>query len=172
MPSSITIFSVFILFVILQRIIELFLARRNEKILKAQGAIEYDKNGYVIIVIMHTVFFISLILEKLFLDRPLNRYWIILVILFALAQILRYWAIRTLGIYWNTKILVTPKHKLIRTGPYKYLKHPNYIAVSIELAVIPIFFSCYITALTFSLLNFLLLRRRVYMESYALAGIN
>jgi methyltransferase len=171
MPSLMTFFFLFIFFVISQRIFELFLARRNEKILKAQGAVEFDKKGYVVIVIMHTAFFVSLIVEKLFLDRALNRYWIILIFFFFAAQILRYWAISALGTYWNTKILVLPKHKLIETGPYRYLKHPNYIAVVVEIAVIPMIFSCYITAIVFSIFNFLLLRRRVSLEESMLEEV-
>ncbi len=163
-----TAFSIFLIFVILQRIAELLLARRNEKILKAQGAIEFDKNGYKAIAVMHVAFFISLISEKVFLQRTLNTYWIVFAVLFAGAQILRYWSIKTLGVYWNTKILVLPNHKLVITGPYKYLRHPNYIAVIVEIAVIPLIFSCYITAVIFSLINLILLRRRIKIEEDAL----
>ena len=161
-------FSIFLLFVILQRLIELLIAKRNEKILKAQGAIEFDKNGYRVIAAMHVVFFISLICEKVFFQRTLNTYWIVFAVLFAGAQVLRYWAIKSLGVYWNTKILVLPNHKLVNTGPYKYLRHPNYIAVIVEIAVIPLIFSCYITAVIFSLINLILLRRRIKIEEDAL----
>ena len=163
-----TAFSIFLIFIILQRIAELLLARRNEKILKAQGAIEYDKNGYRVIAAMHVVFFISLICEKVFFQRTLNTYWIVFVVLFVGAQVLRYWAIKTLGVYWNTKILVLPNHRLVNTGPYKYLRHPNYIAVIVEIAVIPLIFSCYLTACIFSVINFILLRRRIKIEENAL----
>ncbi|MGH7909472.1 MAG: isoprenylcysteine carboxyl methyltransferase family protein [Thermodesulfobacteriota bacterium] len=157
-------FSIFILFVISQRLVELLIAKRNERILKAQGAIEFDKNGYRVIAAMHVAFFISLICEKFFFQRTLNTYWIFFVVLFAGAQVLRYWAIKTLGVYWNTKILVLPNHKLVNTGPYKYLRHPNYVAVIVEVAVIPLIFSCYITAVVFSLINLSLLRRRIKIE--------
>lgn len=159
-----TAFSIFLIFVILQRIAELLLARRNEKILKAQGAIEFDKNGYKVIAVMHVAFFISLISEKVFLQSTLNTYWIVFAVLFAGAQVLRYWAIKSLGVYWNTKILVLPNHKLVNTGPYKFLRHPNYIAVIVEIAVIPLIFSCYITSLVFSVINLVLLRRRITIE--------
>ncbi|MGH7799274.1 MAG: isoprenylcysteine carboxyl methyltransferase family protein [Thermodesulfobacteriota bacterium] len=160
-------FWLFLLFVILQRLIELLIARRNEKILKAQGAIEFDKNGYRVIAAMHVAFFISLICEKVFFQRTLNTYWIVFAVLFAGAQVLRYWAIKTLGLYWNTKILVLPNHKLVNTGPYKYLRHPNYIAVITEIAVIPLIFSCYLTSVIFSLINIFLLRRRIKIEEDA-----
>src|SRR3990172_2071685 len=163
-----TAFSIFLIFIILQRIAELLLARRNEKILKAQGAIEYDKNGYRVIAEMHVVFFISLICEKVFFQRTLNTYWIVFVVLFVGAQVLRYWAIKSLGVYWNTKILVLPNHRLVNTGPYKYLRHPNYIAVIIEIAVIPLIFSCYITSALFCSINLILLMRRIKIEERAL----
>ena len=161
-------FSIFLLFVISQRLIELLIAKRNERILKAQGGIEFDKNGYRVIVIMHVVFFVSLICEKVFLSRMLNSYWIIFAALFGVAQFLRYWAIKSLGVYWNTKILVLPNHKLVIAGPYKFLRHPNYIAVIVEIAVIPLIFSCYLTACIFSVINFILLRRRIKIEESAL----
>jgi len=161
-------FSIFLLFVISQRLIELLIAKRNERILKAQGGIEFDKNGYRVIVIMHVVFFVSLICEKVFLSRMLNSYWIIFAALFGVAQFLRYWAIKSLGVYWNTKILVLPNHKLVIAGPYKFLRHPNYLAVIVEIAVIPLIFSCYLTACIFSVINFILLRRRIKIEENAL----
>src|SRR3972149_7594213 len=164
-------FWLFLLFVILQRLTELLIAKRNERTLKAQGGIEFDKNGYRVIVIMHVAFFVSLICEKVFLSRMLNSYWIIFAALFGVAQFLRYWAIKSLGVYWNTKILVLPNHQLINRGPYKYLRHPNYIAVIMELAVIPLLFSCYITPIVFSVINLLLLNRRVRVEEMVLYRI-
>lgn len=165
-------FWAFLLFVILQRIAELVLARRNEKILRSHGAIEFDKGGYIVIVAMHVLFFVSLISEKVFLDRTLNPWWIIFAILFVLAQILRYWAIWSLGVFWNTKVLVAPNHTLVTRGPYKSFSHPNYIAVITEIAVIPLIFSCYITAVLFSLINLALLRRRIRIEEYALRQVS
>ena len=161
-------FWIFLLFVILQRIVELVIAKRNERIVRGKGAIEFDRNGYKIIVAMHVAFFISLVLEKIFLERRLNSLWIFFTILFVLAQFLRYWAISSLGVYWNTRVLVVPNSKLVTSGPYKYLRHPNYIAVITEIAVIPLIFSCYITAAVFSALNLILLRRRVRIEEEAL----
>ena len=161
-------FLLFSLFIILQRTVELALAKRNEKILKSQGGIEFGKDGYRVIVAMHIAFFISLICEKVFLHRTLNTYWAFFVTLFVGAQVLRYWAIRSLGVHWNTKVLVIPGKKLITRGPYKYIRHPNYVSVLTEIAVIPLIFSCYITATVFSLLNLILLRRRIRIEESAL----
>jgi methyltransferase len=161
-------FVIFLLFIILQRSAELVLSKRNEKILKSQGAIEFDKNGYRVIAIMHLALFISFICEKVFSHRNLNVHWAFFAVLFVGAQFLRYWAIRSLGIRWNTKILVIPGKKLVTGGPYKYIRHPNYVAVITEIAAIPLIFSCYITATIFSLINLLLLKRRIKIEESAL----
>jgi methyltransferase len=158
----------FLLFVLAQRVFELLIAKRHEKKLKDIGARELDKGGYVFIVGMHIAFFVSLILEKSILNRSTSEWWIILIIIFCVAQALRYWAIASLGIYWNTKILVAPNHPLVRNGPYKILRHPNYIAVITELAVIPLIFSCYITSISFTVLNAIIIRRRIRIETQAL----
>ena len=155
---------------IVQRVSEYPIARKNEMHMKANGAREFDKSGYRVIVLMHIGFFISLVLEYILLYGKLNKFWIPLLILFILAQFLRYWAIGTLGRYWNTKILVIPETMPINRGPYKYMKHPNYIAVITEIAVIPLIFSCYLTAVVFSILNILVLRRRIKIEEKALSG--
>ena len=162
-----TYFIIFISIIVIQRISELILSKRNEKYLKSQGAIEHDKEGYKYIVLMHNLFFVSLILEFVFLERHLNPYWQILLIIFICTQMLRYWAIFTLGKRWNTKILVLPNTEPIKSGLYKHLKHPNYIAVIIEIGVIPLLFSCYNTAIVFSVLNLIVLRRRIMIEEKA-----
>lgn len=165
-------FWIFLAILIIQRISELLLARRNEKIVRAKGAREYDEKGYKVIVLMHIFFFISLISEYILLDRTINHFWAPLLIFFLIAQILRYWAISTLGYNWNTKILTTPNTSPVRSGPYKYLNHPNYLSVVIEIAVIPLIFSCYITSVIFSVFNLLLLKRRIRIEEKALSRVN
>lgn len=161
-------FWLFIAFVILQRLAELIIAKRNEKRMLAKGAVEFDRDGYKFIVLMHTLFFLSLLSEKIYFNRGLNAYWIILIILFFLAQLLRYWAIISLGEFWNTRIIVLKGKPLIKKGPYRFLSHPNYMAVITEIAVIPLIFSCYITAIVFSVLNLLAITRRIKIEDAAL----
>src|SRR3972149_1693182 len=161
-------FYIFLLFIVLQRLAELVYAKRNEKYLLLRGAVEYDKKGYKLIVIMHTCFFISLILEKIYFKRELSEYWIIFLIIFAAAQMLRYLAIVSLGKFWNTKIIVLSGSSLIKKGPYSFLKHPNYIAVITEIFVIPLVFSCYITCIFFSILNIFVIIRRIKIEEAAL----
>ena len=164
------LFPWFIFLIVCQRAIELSIARRHEKTLKRLGATEYDHKGYWLIVGMHSAFIISIALEKFLFDRHLNPFWPGILLIFAGAQFLRYWAIRSLGIYWNTKILVAPDHPRIVKGPYRFMRHPNYVAVITEFIVIPFLFSCYFTAVVFTILNAFALRRRIRMETVALAA--
>ena len=162
------LFVIFYIFLAFQRQIELFVAKRNEQIVRKEGAVEYDREGYKYIVLLHVGFFISFLLEKMLFGRDLNSYSAALFAVFIITQLLRYWAIASLGKYWNTRILVVPGVNLVSKGPYKYIKHPNYLAVIIEIAVIPLIFSCYITAIVFSILNLVTLRRRITIEENAL----
>ena len=86
-------------------------------------------------------------------------------------QPLRYWAILSLGENWNTRILVVPGAKLVRRGPYRYLRHPNYIVVVVEILSFPLIFGAWITALVFSVLNAILLSARIRDENRALAEL-
>jgi len=158
------IFWLFLILLAIQRLTELFYAANNEKILKNRGAKEYDRSGYFAIVFMHVLFFISLVAEKVYFARGFNFFSPLFFILFVSAQFLRYWSIYSLGIYWNTKIIYLPGAELISRGPYRYMKHPNYLAVVVEIVTIPLIFSCYFTALIFSIINLLLLIRRIGIE--------
>lgn len=162
------LFLLLIILLAFQRISELLIARRNERIAHSRGALEYDRDGYKVIVLMHVLFFIAFIVEYYFLKRSLSPLWPILLTALALIEVLRYWAIFSLGTYWNTKILVIPGVELIRKGPYKYLSHPNYLAVVLEILVVPLIFSCYITSFVFTILNLFVLRRRIRIEEKAL----
>lgn len=158
----------FLCFIILQRLAELIIARRNAKIIIAQGAIEIDRSGYKYVVFMHISFFLSLILEKEVFQPAVNKYLFPLIAVFLMAQALRYWSIVSLGIFWNTRILILKGGTLVKSGPYRFFSHPNYAAVVTEIAVIPLIFSCYITAVIFSILNIIVLARRLRIEITAL----
>ncbi len=159
---------IFLSFLLIQRFAELAVAKRHENILKKAGATEVDRKGYSFIVAMHAAFFVALPLETILMKRTPSSLWIVFLAAFAAAQFLRYWAISSLGVYWNTRIIVAPNHPTINKGPYRFLRHPNYVAVITELAVIPLIFSCYITAIVFTILNSILLRRRIRIERRAL----
>lgn len=163
-------FYVIISIVILQRLVELIIAKRNEKFLISAGAVESGKEHYKFIVLLHTLFFISMIAEYNFRGRyeEFNIINYLFLVFFIILQILRIWILKSLGKYWNTKILRIPDLQLIKTGPYKYFRHPNYIVVICEIFTIPMIFNLYCTAIIFSLLNAVMLTVRIKVENKAL----
>lgn len=164
------LFSFFILlgFIVFQRIVELRIANKNEKWMKQQGAIEFGQKHYRYMVTMHSLFFISLIIEKIFMNLGRSPFWPFLLLVFLFAQVNRIWVITSLGRFWNTKIIVLKNANVIRKGPYRFIKHPNYMVVAIELAVVPLLFNAYFTASLFTILNLLMLMIRIPEEEKAL----
>jgi methyltransferase len=161
-------FLLFFLFVVLQRSIELFVARKNEKWMKDQGALEFGSNHYQYMVIMHALFFVFFLVEKITLNRDVSQFWPLLLSVFVFTQIMRFWVISSLGKYWNTKILVLPNVNVVRKGPYRFIKHPNYVVVTLELMVVPLLFDAYVTTILFTILNLLILSVRIPAEEKAL----
>ncbi|WP_017755444.1 isoprenylcysteine carboxyl methyltransferase family protein [Calidifontibacillus oryziterrae] len=162
------VFSVFISFIISQRLFELTIAKRNEKWMKFNGAIEAGKEHYKYMVLLHVLFFVCLIWEVTFFQKGISTLLVIYLFFFTIAQLLRVWSIMSLGRFWNTKIMILPNVNIISKGPYKYFRHPNYLVVVIELLVIPLMFNAYWTALVFSLLNIVMLTIRIRVEEQAL----
>ncbi|MCK1982502.1 MULTISPECIES: isoprenylcysteine carboxyl methyltransferase family protein [Peribacillus] len=162
------IFAIFIILIAIQRLVELYIAKQNEKQLKAAGAVEYGESHYRWMVLMHLSFFIVLIIEVIMLERNMSGLWPIWLTLFLIAQSGRIWAIRSLGKHWNTKIIVVPDADVVIKGPYKYFKHPNYIIVATEILVISLLFNAYYTAIIFSLLNVWMMTVRIPLEEKAL----
>jgi methyltransferase len=156
-------FILFILFVILQRLSELYIARGNEKWLRSQGAVEYGQAHYPYIVAMHTLFIISIIVE--YILRPNSPIDYVFLILFALLLAFKFWALSSLGKYWNTKIFRVPGSGPVKKGPYKIFKHPNYFIVICEIAIIPLVFHLYYTAIIFTVLNAIMLTVRIRVEN-------
>lgn len=155
--------------VTLQRLLELAHARRNERRLRACGAVERGRGHYPLIVALHALWLLGTLAEGLLRGPELPAYWPLPLAAFLLAQPLRYWAILSLGEHWNTKILVVPGARLIRRGPYRYLRHPNYLVVAVEIPAFPLIFGAWITALVFTLLNAAVLFVRIREENRALA---
>lgn len=153
----------FILFVITQRLSELYIARNNEKWLRSQGAVEYGKNHYPYIVALHTLFIISVIAE--FILRPGLSMDYIFLLLFILLLAFKFWALSSLGKYWNTKIFRVPGSGPVKKGPYKLFKHPNYFIVICEIVIIPMVFHLYYTAIIFTVLNAIMLTVRIRVEN-------
>lgn len=160
------IFILFISFVILLRIGELILSKKNEKWLLQNDAIEYGQKHYPFIVALHVLFFLSLIIEYSTQQTPTYNLFFLVLYFFIIA--FKSWIILSLGKFWNTKIYRVPNVPLIKKGPYKYFKHPNYVFVIAEIAVIPLTFHLYYTAIIFTLLNLIVLSVRIKEENKAL----
>jgi methyltransferase len=156
-------FIIFISFLILQRLSELYISSRNEKWLLQNGAIQYGQSHYPFMVGMHTLFIISIIAEYNWRgDTPIN--WGFLIA-FLLVLAFKFWALSSLGKYWNTKIYRVPGVYPVKKGPYKIFKHPNYMEVVCEIALIPLVFHLYYTAIIFTLLNAAMLTVRISVEN-------
>jgi methyltransferase len=160
----VTIFHAVLLFVALQRGGELLLARANTASLLRQGAIEIDRDGYKYIVLLHTAW-----LAALFATVPpaTPPNWPLLI-LFGVLQIARIWVIISLGRRWTTRLIVLPGAPLVAPGPYRWLRHPNYLIVAAELAILPLAFAAVAIAVLFSACNGWLLWRRIRLEDAAL----
>lgn len=161
------VFAAFIVFLLLLRVGELLLARRNELWLLRHGAVEYGRWHYRWIVLLHALFFISLITEYIWTST--GYYSVPLLILYLLLLGFKAWAVFSLGRFWNTKIYRISDYPLVKKGPYRFMKHPNYIAVIGEILLIPLIFHLYVTAIVFTLLNAAMLSVRITEENKALA---
>ena len=151
------------------RLVELGISRRNIQRLLARGGVEAGKSHYPWMVTLHTAFLIGCPLEVWLLDRPwipaLARPMAMLVVA---AMALRYWVMATLGERWCTRVVCLPGEPLLVGGPYRLMRHPNYAAVVVEMAALPLLHTAWLSALFFSLTNLLVLRRRIRVEEKAL----
>lgn len=159
---------ILLIIVITQRIVELFIAKRNEKWMIDRGGKVLGEKHYKWIVGLHILFFVTLIVETDWSMQYVELNYMLLFIFF-LTQFARYWCIVSLGKFWNTKIIVLPKVALIKKGPYKYMKHPNYLIVCMELIVIPLLFGAVWTTMIFPLLHIMIMFIRIPAENKALA---
>lgn len=151
--------------VLLQRLLELMLARRNTERLLAQGGVEHGAEHYPYLVLLHAGWLAAL---AYFVPEGATVNWAWLA-LFIVLQAGRLWVIASLGPYWTTRIITVPGVPLVRRGPYRYMRHPNYAIVVAEIAVLPLVFGLWWIALVFSALNALVLRQRIADEDQALA---
>lgn len=148
-----------------QRLAELVLARRNRRALLARGAIELGERHYKALVTMHAGWLLALLAT---ID-PRALVSIPWLVVFGLLQCGRIWVIATLGTRWTTRVMVLPGATRIRSGPYRFVDHPNYLIVCGEIAVVPLMFGAWTLAVIASALNLLLLRKRLVVENEALA---
>jgi methyltransferase len=161
-------FPTLMIFLVAERLAELMLAERNRRWAVSRGGVETGKNQYIIVVMLHVFFLLSLVAEHHFLSRNWNPLWPLWLVIIILSQALRMWAILSLGYLWNTRIIVIPGARPVVAGPYKFIRHPNYVAVAIEILVIPVLCGAYLTAAVFSFLNAIALYWRIREEERAL----
>ncbi|MDQ0208463.1 isoprenylcysteine carboxyl methyltransferase family protein [Alkalicoccobacillus murimartini] len=160
---------VFIAVVIVQRLAEVGVARSNERWMKDQGAFEAGASHYPVMVAMHCCFFVSLLVEVTWIKTSSWTLWsVVPLAIFLVAQMIRVWALVSLGKFWNTKIIVLPGAEPVKRGPYRWIRHPNYVVVIAEVLLLPLIFQAYFTAVVFSLLNAAMLMVRIKAEEEAL----
>ncbi len=163
-------YTALILLTALERLAELIVARRNAAWSFAHGGREFGASHYPWMVVLHTGFLISCVAEVWLLQRAFLPWLGFPMLAVAIAaQALRWWCIHSLGRAWNTKVIVVPGQARSRRGPYRYLNHPNYVAVVAEGVALPLIHGAYLTAIAFSVLNAVLLRVRIRCEERALA---
>ncbi|MDA0252389.1 MAG: isoprenylcysteine carboxyl methyltransferase family protein [Actinomycetota bacterium] len=156
-----------------ERLAELVLAQRNLAWSRARGGIEIGAGHYPVMVILHLALLVGCVVEVIVMQRPFipALAWPMLALVVA-AQGLRWWCITTLGRQWNTRVVVIPGAPRIDGGPYRWISHPNYVAVAIEGLALPLVHSAWVTALAFTTLNAALLSTRVSVENSALARLS
>lgn len=163
------LFTVLIALVAVERVAELVVSRRNASWSLARGGVETGQRHYVVMVVLHTGLLVG-VLAEVWIRRPefhpaLGYSMLALVLA---SQALRWWCIATLGRRWNTRVIVVPGLPLVAGGPYRWLPHPNYVAVVLEGFALPLVHSAWITAAVFTACNALLLSVRVRVEDAAL----
>jgi methyltransferase len=150
--------------VALQRLAELIYAERNTAALKRGGAVEVGRSHYPLIVILHAAWLVTIVAVA----RPETTINWYLLGGFVVLQALRVWVLATLGPYWTTRIITKPGAPLVRRGPYRYVRHPNYLIVAGEIALLPLVFGQVAVAVIFTILNALVLALRIRQEDTAL----
>ena len=158
-----------ILAVGIERLVELLVAKRNARWALAHGGKEFGHNHYPVMVVLHTALLLGCVIEVWALHRPFLPWigWPMLVVV-AVSQILRWWCVTTLGRRWNTRVIVLPESQLVQSGPYRWIHHPNYVAVVAEGVALPLVHGAWLTAIGFTLANALLLTVRIKVENSAL----
>ncbi len=154
---------------ILERIFELWLSSRNARRALAGGGREVGRDQYRMIVAFHTLFIVACAAEAMIHNLSASPVLSLVALIGeAVAQLLRFWSIVSLGESWNTRIIVNPHMSSRTSGPYRYVRHPNYCAVILEIACIPLIGGLVMTAILFSLVNAILLVFRISLEERAL----
>ncbi len=165
-------FTVLVGLVAVERIVELVVSKRNLRWSFEHGGVEFGRSHYPYMVALHVFLLAGCLIEVWVWQRPLIPWlsWTMLVLVIA-SQALRWWCIATLGPRWNTLVVIVPGMPRVTGGPYRWMAHPNYVAVVIEGIALPMVGFAWVTALVFTLLNIPLLMTRLRVENEALATL-
>jgi methyltransferase len=156
-----------LVFVTLQRLAELVIAQAHTRALLAKGAYEAGAAHYPVMVAIHTAW-----IAGLWLLAPGITPNLVLLAVFGVLQLCRFWVLATLGERWTTRIMILPGAPLVANGPYRFVSHPNYVVVTAEIAVLPLAFGLTAFAVVFTMLNAAILFVRIRAEAAALeAGV-
>ena len=165
-------FTVLMVIIAIQRVWELGVSTRHLRALKVRGAIEVGTSHYPWMVALHAAFLVSCVVEVWLLHRPWRPVLAgLAVLILGAALALRWWTLATLGERWTTRVLVVPGEELVSSGPYRWLRHPNYLVVVMEIAAIPMIHCAWLTAVVFTIANLVLLRQRIRVEEGALGRL-
>lgn len=164
-------FTVLVGLVAVERLAEMVVSKRNAAWSFEHGGRESGQGHYPAMVVLHTGLLAGMLVEA-WVRRPDVPGWLAwsMFVLVLASQGMRWWCIATLGRRWNTRVIVVPGLPLVASGPYRFLSHPNYVAVVVEGAALPLVHGAWITAVVFTLLNAWLLRVRLHVEDRALVG--
>ena len=162
-------YAVLVLLVGLERLAEVVVSQRNAAWAFARGAVESGRGHFPVMVVLHAALLAGCVVEVLLADRPFVPVlgWTMLAVVVA-SQVIRWWCIQALGRQWNTRVIVVPGLPLVRSGPYRFLPHPNYLVVVLEGAALPLVHGAWVTALVFTVANAALLTVRIRTEDRAL----
>ena len=168
-----TAYALLVVAVGVERLAELMVSTRNARWAFAQGGAEFGRGHYPVMAAMHTALLVACIAEVAVADRPFLPWlgWPMLALV-AASQALRWWCVATLGRQWNTRVIVVPGLPLVSAGPYRWLRHPNYLAVVVEVAALPLVHTAWVTAVVFTAANAAVLAVRIPAEERALATVS
>jgi methyltransferase len=165
-------FTALIAAVAAERLVELVVSKRHARWAFARGGVEHGRGHYPAMVAIHTALLAGALAEVWLLDRPFLPAlgWTMFALVLA-SQALRWWCVRTLGPQWNTLVIIVPELPLVTGGPYRWLRHPNYVAVVVEGIALPLVHTAWLTALLFTAANAAVLTVRLRVENAALAEV-
>jgi methyltransferase len=151
------------------RLVEMRISRRNQRAMAARGAPPLPEPVFRAMVALHTGVLVAAALEVILLRRPASAAIAIPALAaFALANLLRFWVIATLGAHWNVRVVRSMPFGVVTAGPYRWIRHPNYVAVFVELLALPLVHGAYLTAVAGTALHVVILRRRIALEESVL----